>query len=88
MENLSEIFQSILPGKNFMTPIVEGYFKRGTLICELSTGSSFLGLHGFGVTIVDSFTRKRCIELDQSFCDTNKETARKMAMDYIDSLEN
>jgi len=58
MENLNtsdaarQEFQSVLKGKNFMTPDILGYYKIKYGSVELSTGKGFSGGTMYGVTVV------------------------------------
>lgn len=88
MERLERIFKSVLPNKNFMTPCVVGYFKKGNYIIELSTDSvPFCGLHSYGVTVVDTDTMSHCVDLSESFSNKNENVAKREAMEYIESFD-
>ena len=87
MRNLEMAFRSIVAGVNFMTPEVESYFEKGNFIAELSTSDDlFCGLHAFGVTVANTKDRKHEISMCRSFLNKDKETARKNALEYINSL--
>lgn len=83
--NFKEIFTSILPYKNFMTPYVDNYFGNNEYVCELSYGYGS-GVYVFGVTFVSPETMDRVMELDEVFISNKMEDAKKMAMDYIKTL--
>lgn len=87
MTELARIFKSVVKGKNFMTPNVDGFFRRGKYVIELSYSNynSFCG-YQFGVTIVDARSLTRCFEFDKAFCDENRDDARRKALDYIESI--
>lgn len=82
-----QIFKSVVCGKNFMSPNVEGYYGNSEYVCELSYGSA-MGLHMFGCTFVNKRTMERETELDTSFCETNMVVARTSAMEYIKEILN
>ena len=87
MRNKKMAFKSIVDGVNFMTPEVVDYFERGKFVAELSTSDDlFCGLHAFGVTVANTKDRKHEISMCRSFLNKDKETARKNALEYINSL--
>lgn len=72
-----KLFNSIVKGKNFMTPHVLGYYQINNGAAELTTGD-FMGNDMFGVTIVKDGEH----QYDLSKCFDNKEEATE----YIYSL--
>ena len=91
----AEIFQSIVKGSNFFTPIVDSYYAVGNHIVELScsekgnwrgrydkivNGITFKGKYGVTVITNEGNGWKRSIELDK-LCDSREE-----AIGYIKSL--
>lgn len=81
-----EIFLSVLPNVNFMTPNVEHYVRKGKYICEVSNGGGFDGTYMVGVTVVNAETRKHEYDLCKSFTYATRNEAMKNAMNYIESL--
>lgn len=75
-----QIFRSLVPNKNFMTPNVIEYITVRDYEVELSSGNGIGGTPIFGVTVVNRVTRERCLELDDSFEDI------KTARLYINEL--
>lgn len=89
MEELKQIFQSVVGGKNFMTPFVEGFYRSGRYVCELSCSNGyewFFEGYPFGVTVVDEIERRNCTELLKLFIDKDREKAKAMAIEYIKNL--
>ena len=84
---ISMEFRKICPGNNFITPYIIDYKKIGRYIIEISMDPyHYVSLCIYGVTVVDTERKERCIDLDKSFVgDTEKETKKK-AYDYIDEL--
>lgn len=93
----AEIFQSVVKGSNFFTPIVDSYHTIGNHIVELScsekgdrhgfynkdiNGITFKGKYGVTVITNEGDGWKRNIELDK-LCDSRDE-----AIEYIKSLDN
>ena len=93
----AEIFQSVVRGHNFFTPIVDSYHCTGNHIVELScskkdnwrgrydkiiNGITFKGKYGVTVITNEGDGWKRSIELDK-LCDSRDE-----AIEYIKSLDN
>lgn len=93
----AKIFQSIVKGSNFFTPIVDSYHTIGNHIIELSysekdnqhglynrevNGITFKGKYGVTVITNEGDGWKRNIELDK-LCDSRDE-----AIKYIKSLDN
>lgn len=93
----AKIFQSIVKGSNFFTPIVDSYHTIGNHIIELScsekdnqhglynrevNGITFKGKYGVTVITNEGDGWKRNIELDK-LCDSRDE-----AIEYIKSLDN
>lgn len=93
----AEIFQSVVKGSNFFTPIVDSYYTIGNHIVELScsekgnrrgrydkiiNGITFKGKYGVTVITNEGDGWKRNIELDK-LCDSRDE-----AIKYIKSLNN
>lgn len=62
-----QIFRSLVPNKNFMTPSVIEYVTVRDYEVELSQGNGIGGTPLFGVTVVNRVTRERCLDLDNSF---------------------
>lgn len=56
LKTTSTEFTSVVKGKNFITPTINGYFISGNYIVELSRGTDFEGNRVYGVTVVDSKT--------------------------------
>jgi len=81
-----EIFLSVLPNVNFMTPNVESYVRKGKYICEVSKGGGFDGTYMVGVTVVNAETRRHECDLSKSFTNTIRKEAMKDAMYYIENL--
>lgn len=92
----AKIFQSIVKGSNFFTPIVDSYHTIGNHIIELScsekdnqhglynrevNGITFKGKYGVTVITNEGDGWKRSIELDK-LCDSHDE-----AIKYIKSLD-
>lgn len=93
----AKIFQSIVKGSNFFTPIVDSYYTVGNHIVELScsekdnwrgrydkiiNGITFKGKYGVTVVITNEGDGwKRSTELDK-LCDSRDE-----AIKYIKSLD-
>ena len=73
-------FTSVIKGKNFMTPDVNGYFISGNYICEVSHGRGFDNELIYGVTVVNGETMKAEHDLSKMF---NK---RKDAYNYVKVL--
>lgn len=93
----AEIFQSVVRGHNFFTPIVDSYHCTGNHIVELScskkdnwrgrydkiiNGITFKDKYGVTVITNKGDGWKRNIELDK-LCDSRDE-----AIEYIKSLDN
>lgn len=93
----AEIFQSVVKGSNFFTPIVDSYYTVGNHIVELScfekgdqhglfnkevNGITFKGTYGVTVITNNGNGWERTIELDK-LCDSHDE-----AIKYIKSLDN
>lgn len=93
----AKIFQSIVKGSNFFTPIVDSYHTIGNHIIELScsekdnqhglynrevNGITFKGKYGVTVITNEGDGWKRSTELDK-LCDSRDE-----AIKYIKSLDN
>ena len=92
----AKIFQSIVKGSNFFTPIVDSYYTVGNHIVELScsekdnwrgrydkiiNGITFKGKYGVTVITNEGDGWKRSTELDK-LCDSRDE-----AIKYIKSLD-
>lgn len=84
---ISRDFREICPGNNFLTSYIIDYKKIGRYIVEISMDTyHYICLCMYGVTVVDTERKERCIDLDKSFVgDTEKETEKK-AYDYINEL--
>lgn len=92
----AKIFQSVVKGTNFFTPIIDSYHTVGNHIIELScsekiintdsnreiNGITFKGKYGVTVITNEGDGWKRSIELDK-LCDSYDE-----AIEYIKSLDN
>lgn len=81
-----EIFVSVVPYKNFMTPTVEGYVRKGDYICEISCGEAFGGGTMVGVTIVNAKTRTHEYELCKSNSYPTYKGALAWAKEYVNNL--
>jgi len=77
-----EIFQSVTPSKNVMTPHIMGFLRRGDYVIELSRGKGIFTPFMYGVTVVNLLTKKQGYDLSACF-DTEQE-----ARDYINTLGN
>ena len=49
---LKKAFQAVVRGANIMTPELVGYAKIPNGVVEISTGTKFLGLELYGITVV------------------------------------
>ncbi len=93
----AKIFQNVVKGTNFFTPIVDSYHTIGNHIIELScsekdnqhglynrevNGITFKGKYGVTVITNEGDGWKRSTELDK-LCDSRDE-----AIKYIKSLDN
>ena len=76
--------KNMFKGENFVTPqILEYGYVGANYYYELSTGSKFMGLVPFGITI------KECIHYPNNIKDTDLSkmfTSKKEALDYIKDL--
>lgn len=73
-------FDSVVKGKNFMTPQILSHWISGDYICELSQGTDFDNNRIFGVTVVNGLEMTHNHELSKVF------NSRKEAMLYIRML--
>lgn len=75
---IGQHFRSILKNRNLITNEVLGYINTNHGIAEISTGSKFLGLDMFGITLVDGYKhdtkRSKCVN------------SMKEVEDYIEEL--
>lgn len=81
-----EIFISVVPYKNFMTPTVEGYVRKGDYVCEISCGEAFGGGTAVGVTVVNAVTRTHEHELCKCKSCVTYQSALEWAKEYINNL--
>ena len=59
-EDIKNVFHRIYKGeKNFMTPDIIKYGKRGKMVYEIASGESFCGGKLYGVTVIELPTKKR-----------------------------
>ena len=62
---LGQQFRSVLKNKNLITNEVLGYINTKHGIAEISSGSKFLGIDMFGITLVDGYNhdtkRSKCV---------------------------
>ena len=83
-----EIFNDVYNGQpNIMTPNIEGYYKKGNLHIEISSGQSIFGSGQiFGVTVIEDTGEefKRRPDISVSFCEGSDRLGQ--AQRYKDSL--
>ena len=81
-----ELFTSVLKGRNFVTPKVISFERKGDYVCEVSHGRMFSN-HIVGVTVVNAVKKERAMEFDKSFTEATLNRALKKATEYINNLK-
>ena len=76
-----EIFESIIKGKNFMTPHVIDWREEGDYIAEISQGEDFNRQPMYGVTVVNRSTMER--ESGLSKCCSSREEVEEHWKDIV-----
>lgn len=75
---IGQHFRSLLKNKNFITNEILGYINTNHGIAEISTGSKFLDIEMFGVTIINGYK----LDIKRSKCVNSMEEVEK----YIEEL--
>lgn len=81
-----EAFCSVVPHTNFITPNIEGYYRVGKYVCELSYGTYCMGSFPVGITVVNTETKECDHNLSRPFFEKDYETAMKKAREYMATL--
>lgn len=86
-KELIDVFYSTVSDVNFCTPEIVDLIRKDKYVVELSHGYSSVFGHQYGVTVVNSETKKKCSDLSDSFIDSSAKMALKKAMEYIETLK-
>ena len=67
MKTAQQEFTEVIKGKNFMTPLILGYYKVGKYVVEVSKAPARDNVKLYGVTVLDRITKKRPKGLSKCF---------------------
>lgn len=85
-KSAQSIFTDVVKGTNFMTNELVGYYYIPNGAAELTTSSTrFMGNAMYGVTVVKD--GRKADDLSKCFSDTDRNTAKQEALNYINSLK-
>lgn len=79
-------FCSVVKGTNFITPNIEGYYRVGKYVCELSYGTYCMSSFPVGVTVVNTETMEQEFDMSQAFFEKDYETSMRKAREYMATL--
>lgn len=83
-----QLFLSVLPNQNFMSPHVLDYIRIGDYVVELSTDHTQTSATKLvGVTVVNVVTKEHCTNLCDCFIGTSYTGAMNQATEYINQLK-
>ncbi len=81
MKSAQTIFRSIVKNKNFMTPDVVSFKRRGNYVFEIASGE-FMGKPIFGVTVVNVKELKHDHDLSKGGFES-----LELAEEYMESIK-